>query len=342
MALATSTKLLFAVVAVLIALVLYQLVGLGRQVEAMSNPVAPPNEIRQALGEHMLRQSSLKTARPNLWVHLTTNPGLPMLSGTQLAGAAPATNPIDKVASLEQLCAYTTLFHNNSDFNVICITDHDLPLLLPGWNVNLDAIPEGPRGLVRQIALLRVVYYYGGLLVPSTFACTAPLASIMSSPSSIAKEQIVAFEAETTGMGAQQEEDGHERFGPSARFMYSAPLNPTVRVLIDALSVRNTTEAQVSAFEDHASVLMNRLKAKGKVNTLPGELVGTKTAHGTAVTVAESLDGFDRAQGSVGVWIPLRVFEVRKYGWLIREAPQKILLGSTWLAEQLRQSLSWP
>jgi len=324
-------KCLFGVVVIIALLVSWQVIGLGRRVEALANQTVPPGEVREALDSRLLERVSLKTGQPNLWIHLGTRKFLPHSAGTQFPVAAFDTTKIDEVPAIEQLCAYSVMYHNSRDFNVIMVSDDDLPRLLPGWSVNLEAVPEAARALVRKIAMLRVVYYYGGMLVPSTFAATAPFSQVLSTPSKLPGDVILAFDAPATGV------DQGGMFAPSAQFLYSTALNPTVQALVDRLSVKTGTEAQTSAFHDLISEDMSQLEKEGKVRALPGGLVGTRDADGKAVSLAESIEGFTRDSKSVGVWIPERVFEIRKYGWLMKETPSKILAGSTWLAAQVRK-----
>jgi hypothetical protein len=337
MGVAASTKLIIGIIVVLAALVMYQVMGIGAQAEALANPGVPPGEISEALGQRMFRQVSLETPKPNLWIHLNTNQTLPFPGMSLLPSAQTSTTRIDKAPTFEQLCAYSVLFHNANDFNVVLITDNDLSLLLPGWNVNLSAVPDEARDAVRQVALIRIVYYYGGLLVPSTFAATAPFRKVISLPNAAPANQILAFATPSTGTNRSEEGGVHAPlFGPSAQFLYSAPLNQTVRQLINALSMKTGTQAQVSSFEDRAAMAMRRAMQDGKVQMLPGELIGTKDAEGQPVNIAEAISGFKRLPQSVGVLVSDRLFALRKYGWLTRESPRDILSGSTWIAAQLR------
>jgi hypothetical protein len=334
----TVMKLISAVVMIFIIVIIYQVVGLGKNIEALRNMMRNSGSLNDVLRRHMLKNSDLKTAKPNLWIHLTVNKNLPFPGMSSLAGA-PVNEPFSfkNVPALERVCANSVIQRNNKYFNIILVTDDDLPLLLPGWNVNLDAVPEAARCVVRQVAMLRLVYYYGGMVVPSTFAATQSFNSILSgrSASAIKNNKIVAFEAPHTGANvgpAIQRAD----LVPSSKFLFAHALNPSVRTIIDNLSVKTGTEAQVAAFKDLASETMISLAKEGKVETINGEIVGTRDVHGYSVTVEQAIDGFDRSPDSIGIWIPPRVFEVRKYGWLTYEEPMKILKGSTWLAAQLR------
>jgi hypothetical protein len=328
---AVSNTFIITMVIVVIALVLWQVVNIGNRVEGLNHPKIPQGEIRDALYDRLVRHVDLKTARPNLWIHLNTHNSLPNSAGTMLPGAPDDVTVISKVPAIEQLCAYSVMFHNANTFNVVLVTDADLDLLLPGWNVNIRTVPEAGRRMIRDIAMLRIVYHYGGMLVPSTFAATGPFAGTLSSPSGVPDGIVLAFETPTTGA------EHDELFAPSGRFLYSRPLNPTLKQIINSLSASNGTHAQAMAFHDKMADVMLQLQSTGKVRMLSGGTVGTQDADGRPVTLADAIDGFPRASDSVGITIPSQVSTARKYGWLAKDTPRNILAGSTWLAAQIRQ-----
>jgi len=282
------------------------------------------------LQSRALRHVDMETSKPKLWIHLSTDPSIPFPNGTELTSPDFGATTFDKVPGIEKLCAYSIIAHNSKHFNIILITDDDLPLLLPGWSTNMQALPEAAQQYTRDVAMLRVLYYYGGFLVPATYGATAPLTNVLSSFSLLPNDMLAAFQAPVIDAAMKR------AFAPSVRFVYSAPLNKTLRRLVDELTVHTGTEAQVAAFHDAGAKAMNRLMQKGKVRVWSGKLVGTQTAEGNAVSLSEAINGFKRAPKSIGVWIPGRLFEIRKHGWMMRDTPGQILAGSTWFAAQLR------
>lgn len=330
MAVSSELILLVVVVTALSILVLIRMLAFGKYAEAMSGGKIPAGEVRDVLQSRALRQVNMDTSKPKLWVHLSTDPSIPFPNGTELTSPDFGATAFDEVPGIEKLCAYSIIAHNSNNFNIIMITDDDIPLLLPGWSTNLKALPEAAQRHTRDVAMLRVLYYYGGFLVPSTFGATGPLTDVLTSRSLLPNDVLAAFEAPVIDATMKR------AFSPSIRFMYSAPLNKTLRRLIDELTVHTGTQAQVAAFHDAGSKAMNRLVQEGKVRVWSGKLVGTQNVEGGAVSLSEAINGFKRAPGSIGVWIPARLFEIRKYGWMMRDAPGQILSGSTWFAAQLR------
>ena len=330
MAVHSELILLVVMVAALSLLVLIRMLAFGKYAEAMSGGKIPPGEVRDVLQSRALRQVNMDTSKPKLWVHLSTDPSIPFPNGTELTSPDFGATAFDKVPSIEKLCAYSIIAHNSKNFNIILITDDDIPLLLPGWNTNLKSLPEAAQRHMRDVAMLRILYYYGGFLVPSTFGATGSLTNVLTSSSLLPNDTLAAFEAPVIDAAMKR------AFAPSVRFMYSAPLNKTLRRLIDELTVHTGTEAQVAAFHDIGAKAMDRLVREGRVRVWSGKLVGTQDAEGGAVSLSEAINGFKRAPGSIGVWIPARLYEIRKHGWMVRDSPGQILSGSTWFASQLR------
>jgi len=330
MAFRSELILLAAVVAVLSILVLTRMLAFGKYAEAMSGGKIPPGEVRDVLQSRALRQVDMDTSKPKLWVHLSTDPSIPFSNGTELTSPDFGATAFDKVPSIEKLCAYSIIAHNSKNFNIVLITDDDIPLLLPGWSTNLKALPEAAQRHTRDVAMLRVLYYYGGFLVPSTYGATGPLTNVLTSSTLLPNDTLAAFEAPVISAAMKR------AFAPSVRFVYSAPLNKTLRRLIDELTVHTGTEAQVAAFHDAGAKAMVGLVQEGRVRVWSGKLVGTQDAEGGSVSLSDAINGFNRAPESVGVWIPARLFEIRKYGWMVRDSPGQILAGSTWFAAQLR------
>ena len=62
------------------------------------------------------------------------------------------------------------------DFNILLIDDESFMKLIPGWNIDLNKIGDPIKGKIRRLALARILKYYGGMIVPSSFVCFFRLA----------------------------------------------------------------------------------------------------------------------------------------------------------------------
>ena len=59
-------------------------------------------------------------------------------------------------------------FYNYDSFNK----------LIPNWELNVSTVAEPSRDKVRLLAILKLLYLYGGMLVPSSFLCLRSLDSL--------------------------------------------------------------------------------------------------------------------------------------------------------------------
>ena len=65
-------------------------------------------------------------------------------------------------------CVETIIKHCGNSFNICLIDDSSFEKLIPGWNVNLDRISDPYKSYVRQMAITKILYYFGGFLIPNS------------------------------------------------------------------------------------------------------------------------------------------------------------------------------
>ena len=58
------------------------------------------------------------------------------------------------------------------------IDDKSFSKILPGWNVEVDKMAKPLRQHMRQLALCKTLYHYGGMIVPNSFACFSDIIDI--------------------------------------------------------------------------------------------------------------------------------------------------------------------
>lgn len=61
------------------------------------------------------------------------------------------------------------------DFHVCLIDDNSFAKLIPTWDVDMTTISDPMRTYVREIGMLQLLYFYGGMRVPDSFLCLKPL-----------------------------------------------------------------------------------------------------------------------------------------------------------------------
>ena len=67
-----------------------------------------------------------------------------------------------------QFLTIESIIKKNQDCHICLIDDDSFNNLIPNWTLQLDTIAEPSRDRVRLLAQLKLLYYYGGVFVPSS------------------------------------------------------------------------------------------------------------------------------------------------------------------------------
>jgi hypothetical protein len=65
--------------------------------------------------------------------------------------------------------------HCGKSFNIVLIDDNTFNHIIPGWKQDLSTIPDPIKSNMRKLGLCKILYLYGGLLLPSSFLCMKDL-----------------------------------------------------------------------------------------------------------------------------------------------------------------------
>ena len=97
-------------------------------------------------------------------------------------------------------------------FHVILIDDDSFDTLLEDWNVDLKKVGNAQKESIRSLALMKVLYKYGGILMEPSFILFKTLRPIY--------EKIISSEKPCVGEFRNETVDSHiMNFSPSLKFM---------------------------------------------------------------------------------------------------------------------------
>lgn len=69
------------------------------------------------------------------------------------------------------LTVKTIINHCGNDFNICLIDDETFSKLIPTWDIDLNTVADPMKSQIREIGLLKLIYYYGGMVLPNSFIC---------------------------------------------------------------------------------------------------------------------------------------------------------------------------
>lgn len=129
--------------------------------------VETPEEDEYALiRKYLLTESPLYGyKRPKLWIHTAYE------VNARKWRSFYSRNTTDLNEPFIHLTVGSIVNHCADDFNVCLIDDNSFERLIPNWKINVASLPEPFKERYRHIALMKILYFYGGILCPNTFLC---------------------------------------------------------------------------------------------------------------------------------------------------------------------------
>ena len=67
-----------------------------------------------------------------------------------------------------ELCVESIIKYCGESFNVVLINDSSFANLIPGWTIEMNRLADPVKSHVRSLAIAKILYYYGGFLLPNS------------------------------------------------------------------------------------------------------------------------------------------------------------------------------
>lgn len=210
--------------------------------------------------------------------------------------------------------------HNSKDFNVCILDDRSYSKLLPSWKISLVDTPEPIRSHLRNLALMKVLYEYGGLITPPSFLCIESLFPIYQQ-----RSPMVCVEGINRTSSSE-----HTLFTPSFSFMGATPQCPLLEKGVQRF------EAMVSKNYTHELEFWGQWNRwcyeqvhNGRMKVIDGTLVGVKRDTRT-IPIDDLLserNGYELFKHiKYGIWIPHKeILERTNYQWFARMSYKQIV-----------------
>lgn len=204
-------------------------------------------------------------------------------------------------------------------FNVCILDDSSYEKLVPNWTTDITQLPEPIRTHMRNLAQMKLLYTYGGLMVPPSFLCLKSLhdAYLQCSP-------LVAFEDINRGSSSV-----HTVFAPSFSF-YGC--TPNCKQMLDGIHYfeklvsRNHTDEIM--FWDEWSRWLEKQRQENSLTLIDGETIGVKREK-REISIEEMLseqNGYDLfKQIQYGILLPQdQILKRTNYQWFSRMSIEQI------------------
>jgi len=299
--------------------ILYDKYKLNEQTEETMNSYA-------MVQKFLLNDSNLAKNKPIIWIHNTYDINARKWESFYSRNSADLNQPY------LMLCIKSIVDKNGADCNICLIDDDSFSILMPEWGVDLNMIPDPIKSKVRQLALSKLLFTYGGFLVPSSFICFEPLTPVLEKYTEGDKmfvgelvdrnstSQYVNFFANTKFMGCNRGCDMMQKYN---------------NYLESMISTDYTSE---SDFLGAYGRWCNEKVMKGEINMIPADILGVKDSVGSVIVIERLINNtfIELSPYALGVYIPAEdVIKRRAYEWFSRMSAKQALDSDTMVGKFL-------
>lgn len=235
------------------------------------------------------------------------------------------------------LCVRSIIKHCDKSFTICIVDDNSFAKLIPGWNIDLSVIGDPIVSNVRQLAMAKLIYNYGGMSVPISFLCFKDLIDmydrgISSTNDNKGINKMFVCENVNTNISAT-----NNQFYPDTAFIGAKKNTPKLKEFIDHMQrlISGDYTAQIE-FLGNFDKWANKHVNNKSINMIPGTDVGVKTMENKPVLVDDLLgeDYIKLHDGMYGIWIPAAsILKRRNYEWFARLNNEQIFQGKFILAK---------
>jgi|TARA_B110000967_G_C18781226_1_gene508345 hypothetical protein len=211
-------------------------------------------------------------------------------------------------------------------FHVILIDDDSFDTLLEDWNVDLKKVGNVQKENIRCLALMKVLYKYGGILMEPSFILFKTLRPIYEKIMSGGKPCVGEFQNETV--------DSHiMNFSPSLKFMGCIKNCPKIYELGKHLEILvNSDNTYSSKLEGQVTNWLYNKSESGEINYIDGKFLGTRDSKNKNIDLASLMGSsyLDLNIHAYGLYIPRKDLQKRTaYNWFIYLNTKEVLESNT-------------
>ena len=203
---------------------------------------------------------------------------------------------------------------------------------MPDWTIDVPLIADPIKSKVRELALAKLLYKFGGFLVPPSFICFQSLLPLYKYYTD-AGQMFVGEMLNKTTTSSQM------LYFPNTTFMGCFKECGTM------LEYINYVQSVISQdFVDESTIVgaygrwCYEKSVKGAVGVIPADKLGIKDADGSAITIDRLIQNtFLHLAGDVlGLYIPAEdILKRTAYNWFARLSAKQVLQSDTTIGKYL-------
>ena len=219
-----------------------------------------------------------------------------------------------------------------SDFDICLIDDESFMKIMPEWTINVPSIADPIKSKVRELALAKLLYKFGGFLVPPSFICFQSLLPLYTYYTNRVQMFVGEMLNKTTTSSQML-------YFPNTTFM------GCLKESMMMLAYTHYLESVISQdFVDESTIVgaygrwCYEKSLLGEVGIIPADKLGIKDAEGASITIDRLIQNtFVHLTGDVlGMYIPVDdIINRTAYNWFARLSAKQVLQSDTTIGKYL-------
>jgi hypothetical protein len=296
-----------------------------------------PNDEYDLIRKYLLNETPLYGYnRPKLWIHSKYEINARKWKDFY------SRNSTDLNQPYLHLTIKSILDHCADDFNICLIDDQSFSKLIPTWDIDITSVAEPMKSHLRELGMLQLIYYYGGMTVPNSFICKKNLKTMYENGIANGKPFVCENINRTENLLSSSQK---KLFAPDTLFMGAKKNDETIQTFIEYAKAQNTKPHFTSEFNfigNNSKWCLTAIQ-NNKMNLLGGELIGVKTEENKQVLLEDLMEEayIKFHPDAVGVYIPADEILIRpKFQWFAVMPSEQLLQTNMIVSKHLLDAIS--
>jgi hypothetical protein len=265
-----------------------------------------------------------KSKKPIMWIHLDYKVNARQWENFFSRNSTKLNQPYLYVTlkSLIQKCG--------SDFNIALIDDSSFEYLLPDYNIDFNKLSDPIKKHYRELATYKLLYHYGGFLVPPSFLCLKSLKPVYDL--GLTSTEVFMVENKTHYRSSY-------KFAPDPEFMGCVKQSPIMYRIIQYTEGLNSVDyTSQQDFVGQMQEQFRQMIKEGLITPINSKHIGVQKQNKEPVDISELFQSneIDYCGELYGIYIPYKeLLQKTKYQWFLRLNVNQVLQSNTIIAKYM-------
>lgn len=292
------------------------------------NRLSEQEETYNSIRNYLLNESSLaKSKKPILWLHVPYR-----INARKWAdfGSRNTTNLNQPYLSL---CVKSIIEKCGNDFHICLIDDDSFANLIPDWLTDMSRIPEPISTYMRNIGLCKLIYFYGGMVMPIQTICFKTLKPLYETMTSEKKPFFI--EDHTTTMSVSKQVTMFPSYNMFGALKNDQTMKKIIGILEENISRDVTSE---SLFLGQLERFLFEMSQKFEISIIDGKITGVKDTNNKPISIeklfSEEKNDIVLSSNNICMLLPSeQILKRNKYEWFASLNIGQVLQGNYYLAD---------